>query len=355
MKCLPQNKVSQAQGLILHDWHAEVLAIRSFNFFLLEQCRTLALSKEHSSEFLRIRSPEEITESHYQPFAIKDDIELHMYCSEAPCGDASMELTQAAQEDGEPWLVPVKEELNAPPSTVPQLQGRSYFSELGVVRRKPSRPDAPPTLSKSCSDKLALKQCTSLLSSPVSMLISPSNSYLNSLIIPASQYNEVGCNRAFSSEGRMKDLKDLSWLGGYRFQPFTVNTTSKEFAYSRRQTLTSSEKIVPSNIAASWVQGTAGLETIIGGVKQGRKIGDIKGASRASKFMVWKLAMEISMLVAVPSIQRSLCAKTYGEMKRGESLEIRRKVKSEVPEKGLKGWVRNTGGEEFGMPAEGKS
>lgn len=85
MKCLPQNKVSKAQGTVLHDWHAEVLAIRSLNRFLLEECYALASSSNVSSEYLRVREPEERTESHFQPFALNDGISFHMYCSEAPC------------------------------------------------------------------------------------------------------------------------------------------------------------------------------------------------------------------------------------------------------------------------------
>ena len=85
MKCLPQNKIAQAQGVTLHDWHAEVLAIRSFNRFLLEECHALALSKEASSEYVRFRPQNERTEINYQPFVMNEGINLHMYCSEAPC------------------------------------------------------------------------------------------------------------------------------------------------------------------------------------------------------------------------------------------------------------------------------
>ncbi len=85
MKCLPQNKISQAQGVVLHDWHAEILVIRSFNHFLLEECYAVASSQKQSSDYIRIRSQLERTESHFQPFALKEDISLHMYCSEAPC------------------------------------------------------------------------------------------------------------------------------------------------------------------------------------------------------------------------------------------------------------------------------
>jgi len=85
MKCLPQKSIPQARGVVLHDWHAEILAIRSFNLFLLEECHSLAVSKKKSSEYVRVRDEHERTESHFQPFALNEDINLHMYCSEAPC------------------------------------------------------------------------------------------------------------------------------------------------------------------------------------------------------------------------------------------------------------------------------
>ena len=83
MKCLPQNKISQARGMVIHDWHAEILAIRSFNRFLLEEC--LDFLDNGSSKYVRTRSKAEREGSASQPFAIKDDVELYMYCSEAPC------------------------------------------------------------------------------------------------------------------------------------------------------------------------------------------------------------------------------------------------------------------------------
>ena len=85
MKCLPQKSIPQAQGVVLHDWHAEILAIRSFNRFLLEECHFLAVTKKTSSEYVRVREEHERTGSHSQPFALNEGINLHMYCSEAPC------------------------------------------------------------------------------------------------------------------------------------------------------------------------------------------------------------------------------------------------------------------------------
>ena len=85
MKCLPTSKIPLASGVVLHDWHAEILAVRTLNRFLLSECLTLLQSQKPSSKFIRFREPSEITESQFQPFALNDGIKLHMYCSEAPC------------------------------------------------------------------------------------------------------------------------------------------------------------------------------------------------------------------------------------------------------------------------------
>ncbi|KAI6780063.1 uncharacterized protein J7T54_007539 [Emericellopsis cladophorae] len=74
--CLPASKIPQANGIVLHDWHAEILAIRTFNRFLLEECVSLIRGDDsHNVDF---------NTGAAQPFKIKDGIKLHMYCSEAP-------------------------------------------------------------------------------------------------------------------------------------------------------------------------------------------------------------------------------------------------------------------------------
>lgn len=86
MKCLPRTKVTQAQGVVLHDWHAEIVAIRSFNRFLLDEIQASIASDSYTSRYLRRRAPSELTKEHFQPFAVNEGIIFHMYCSEAPCG-----------------------------------------------------------------------------------------------------------------------------------------------------------------------------------------------------------------------------------------------------------------------------
>jgi tRNA-specific adenosine deaminase 1 len=263
-----------------------------------------------------------------------------------------MELTIAAQEDSTPWDTPQATTTEGSKQRAASiLPGRSYFSKLGVVRRKPSRPDAPPTLSKSCSDKLSLKQGTSLLSSITSLLIHPSNAYMDSLILPELQYSQSACYRSFGPEGRMRDLKGKDWEGGYAFKPFKIKTTRREFKYSRRQPITTGEKIVSSNISASYIYDSRSnsgvVESLIGGTLQGRKKSDIRGASRVCKRSTWKLALEVATLIAIPRVHTALGLASYGEVKDGELLGLRRRVKREVRDTALRDWIRNMGDEDF--------
>ncbi|KAJ9155675.1 Adenosine-deaminase domain-containing protein [Pleurostoma richardsiae] len=357
MKCLPAAKIPAANGSVLHDWHAEVLAIRAFNHFVLEECKRTAVTDE-PSRYLRRRSGEEISreeEAWYgQPFAWRDDVTLHMYCSEAPCGDASMELTMAAQEDASPWETPPAAADGSDAGDV-SLPGRGFFSQLGIVRRKPARGDAPPTLSKSCSDKIALKQCTSLLSSLTSLLVSPEAAYIRSLVLPESQYSATGCQRAFSPDGRMGPVRGRSWPGGYSFVPFEVRTTAQEFSYSR-QSLRPGEKVAASNLAVAWT--AHGMEEgLINGVLQGRKQSDPRGASLTSRRAMWTKVLEVASLSGEFSseAQTLLSSATYDDVKDGELLAGRRRVKSEARQEALNGWLRNSGDSGFSLGVQGNS
>lgn len=341
---------------MLHDWHAEIIAIRAFNHFLLQECFRLTQSPESLSSFVRRREMDELSiENGLQPFAVREALKIHMYCSEAPCGDASMELIMELQDDPSPWPVPLKLESGIRPEA---LKGRSHFSELGIVRRKPckfsrvclrngitdiavARPDSPPTLSKSCSDKFALKQCTSLLSSATSVLICPSNAYCESLVLPVSQYSKTACDRAFGVEGRMKPVLGKRWLGGYAFRPFKTVTTTREFPFSRHNTTSKRNPPKGSNIAA--VYNPFLQETLINGVLQGRKQSDLRGGSGLCNVQMWKLVFQIAAMMALPLLPKLQSFASNRQAKESELLEARRQVQKAVRQDALKGWIPNEG------------
>lgn len=254
-----------------------------------------------------------------------------------------MELIMASQEDATPWVIP----SSSSPETV-LLRGRGYFAELGVVRTKPGRADSPPTFSKSCSDKLALRQVASTLLSPTSLLIAPENAYITSFVLNQREHSKIACERAFGEEGRMAKVKGRDWGGGYSFKPFRVRTTDVEFPFSRREAERKTRGMaVASNISAVWVQNK-GTETLIGGVLQGRKqFSGIKGASMLSRVRIWKVLNEVASIAGLQAVQRATTARTYQSLKEGRNMFSRNEAKEEV-RKVLGGWVRNGGGN-FGM------
>lgn len=347
MKCLPASKVLQANGNVLHDWHAEVLAIRGFNSWILEECVLLAQSgREGEGQWIEwsdgnLHEAQQLDpgSSPLPPFKLKPDVQIHMFCSQAPCGDASMELTMASQEDATPWA-------NAAPSSNPDdMIGRGHFDRLGVVRRKPARPDAPVTMSKSCSDKLALKQVTGLLSGITAQLVQVDGCYLRTLVMPEAESVSEAVKRAFGREGRMKVLND--WEGtksGHQFRPFDVRTTGRQFAYSAQ-----GAKASGSNLSALWTPKRQ--EILVNGVLQGRKQFDTRGASITSRRGLWKLALEVAVMAGMPAVLATLDKTTYGQAKESTNLG-RRQAKDKALEQALTGWKRNERDDSWGFEAQ---
>ncbi|QIW95484.1 hypothetical protein AMS68_001002 [Peltaster fructicola] len=341
MKCLPRDKLPVASGNILHDWHAEVLAIRGFNRWIIDECQALVTDGDSvwlqwKKDWYEKEQSMPTSEGHpsiaARPFELKPGVDIHMYVSSAPCGDASMELVMATQSDATPWRAP---QPSAAPDDMP---GRAHFDQLGIVRRKPSRPDAPSTWSKSCSDKLSMKQCIGLLCGQTSRLVDPV--YLNTLILPVDEVVRSAVQRAFSDEGRMKpllqeDIQERWNQAGYVFRPFEITTTQHEFAFSKIASATS------SNVAALWT--TRQQEVLVNGVLMGRKQCDPRGASCVSRRHMWKALEKVSIAAGIPGIQ-ALCDRPYSCAKHDM---VRAMVKDDVKRMALLGWRRNDGDEDW--------
>ncbi|BEJ15323.1 hypothetical protein CspHIS471_0410900 [Cutaneotrichosporon sp. HIS471] len=142
VKCLPANRLPPL-GDTIHDSHAEVLARRGFVHYLLSEA-TSAL--ENESDILSFVQGK---------FVIKDNVETWLYISALPCGDASTLHTAAHQDDAaaSSYKGGLEEVLSAVEGAA---RGRSGYANLGAIRTKPGRRDAPASISFSCSDKIAL-------------------------------------------------------------------------------------------------------------------------------------------------------------------------------------------------------
>lgn len=199
-----------------------------------------------------------------------------------------------------------------------------------------ARGDSPQTLSKSCSDKLALKQCTSLLNRNTCRLVNPRNAYIRSLVIPLSEYRKGACQRAFGPEGRMKPMVGKEWPGGYRYQPFATQVCQGEFRFSRRSVVSSRGPLKGSNISAVW--NTDLRETLVNGVLQGRKQTDLKGASSISQ---QSMSLLVSQTIEKLQSRKRKNLILQADVSRA-ALRDREYVKVEVRSTALKGWIRNT-------------
>ncbi|KAL4875995.1 adenosine deaminase/editase, partial [Aspergillus karnatakaensis] len=485
-KCLPASQITHCNGLVLHDSHAEILAMRAFNFWLLSECHSYLSREQESpdsssasardtdqsvSQYIRRRKRLQISgkEGPEPPFELRPDIAIYMYCTCAPCGDASMELVMAAQEDPTPWEMPMPDPIPTTPSdTSPQpqsqnksqnknqnekpilLSGRAHFQNLGSVRRKPARADAAATKSKSCSDKMALRQVSSLLNYETSLLVAVTwNAYIRGVVLPEEEISRTGVERCFGggSSGRMRGLVGRHWGTSYdeagdnddddddetasarkedgggehafAFHPFTIlsipTAQLKSLWAFRKPRVTdpvpdgeTMKKAKPGNISAVWVRAptstpttehqqaksepsvlspsdngsknlpilrgskTGLFESLINGVRQGHKISSpgIRGASALSRAKMWRGYREVALSLAsefrevegamvsdadaqadanIPAFHAS----TYRQFKDpepGVTGQIRaRKRAMRAAKEVLKGWVPNSGDEEWGL------
>lgn len=233
------------------------------------------------------------------PLKLRENVSFHLFTTEAPCGDASMELLMDSMPLGtaEPWGNDDPEKLGS------SLQGRGHFSMLGYVRRKPARADADPSNSKSCTDKIAIKQFTSLIVFPTDLLIEKTeNAYIQTMVVYADQYNETGYLRAFGPEGRLSKIAQL----GKFFEVAKLSHDFPRFAFARaalKNVLPGQQKPKVSNVASLWISHPVGeggglLEILVNGVKQGYKQWEDRPAkaSVVSRRKLWDLVVELTAI-----------------------------------------------------------
>lgn len=172
--------------------------------------------------------------------------------------------------------------------------------------------------------------------------MNPANAYLESLILPISQYVAHASDRCFGPAGRMKPVAHRTWSGGYAFRPFKVGTTEHEFAYSRRSKPASSRELRTSNIAA--VHNPHLNEALVVGRLQGRKKLDVKGASAICGKRMWKTTLQVLAALGTPRLLQQVSDSSQVQRWKDSMLFAdRQQVKADVRAKALAGWIRNDG------------
>lgn len=196
VKCLNYKNMSAA-GDCVHDMHAEVICRRSFIRFVLQELHRTATTKDSAVFMLNTST------SATFPFSLKEGLKFHMYISQAPCGDASMESILAEQTEQQREINDAKkrkyeEQLQTNHTTHPAIdetnpakksrrhkqqqppldraierrqysqqvilpqefldaltrgtviRGRNDLQKLGCLRTKPGRVDSEVSISMSC-------------------------------------------------------------------------------------------------------------------------------------------------------------------------------------------------------------
>ena len=222
----------------------------------------------------------------------------------------------ADQEDSTPW------ESSEDATNETKMLGRGHFDRLGIVRRKPARADAPLSLSKSCSDKLAMKQMTGLLNAAGSLLVEPDERlFLKALVLPEDRVVRTAVERAWGKTGRMSACEGL--------RPFAVWTTSRGFDFEK------TADAVPSNLSV--MSTPQKQEILINGVLQGRKQTDPRGRSSVSRRAMWESLHQMGLAASFSS---------YAELKQTDLLHARNLIKQQT-RLALQPWERNTGDENW--------
>lgn len=105
------------------------------------------------------------------------------------------------------------------------------------------------------------------------------------------------------------------------------------------------DKMLPSNVTAVYTAHFQ--ETLIGGVLQGHKQHDPKGASAICRKRMWDIVREVHAIIDIPVTSKASGAARYKDLKIFPWLESRRRVKEDVRNIALAGWVRNEGDDLF--------
>jgi tRNA-specific adenosine deaminase 1 len=141
-KCLPGSRRSK-DGSTVNDCHAEVVARRNLIAWLLAEVNAASQSKPSVLEI----------EPSSKRFRLRDGYKVHFYVSQPPCGDCAILRSHGGEKAV--MLRTGAKSIRLDPSYLPLVPSQSVVDgeEVGLVRRKPGKGE--PTLSMSCSDKVA--------------------------------------------------------------------------------------------------------------------------------------------------------------------------------------------------------
>lgn len=308
VKVMPNRVRAFSQGFIVHDMHAEILALRLFNFFLLHEC-----AKESS-----IWVEQGGSNAKYR---LKPSVKLALFVTEPPCGDCSMEYLASSLDSNEPWTEQAELFLND------QFhRGRNNFDRVGVVRTKPGRPDSLISYSKSCSDKLCLKQLTGICNTTTALIFDPI--YLDYLVVngvKTKNFERCFINRLSGIEPRVHHLKLLHYTNdGYEYH----KAQDKE----------------PSPVSLLYIVPSQFVQVLNNGIKNGAAAAKNKTPKAGTESIICNQSFitAFNKLISTPS---TIASPTYLQLKRSQ---VNRERLKNIGKTTLQNW-KPTDDDEFSI------
>ncbi len=280
-KCLGEVETSKV-GDLVHDSHAEIIAKRSLVRLLIhdaQKClandKSLCLDNDGKNKV-----------------KLKEGHKIHFYTSHPPCGDATIAPMEESESKAKKPRLDVDIHRTGAKSGLDVKGQGQDFHVVGAVRTKPGRGE--PTLSLSCSDKLAkwcqvgLQGC--LLSSLFEKPLLPS-----SVIVGSKQFNKESLKRALFERFSLNQNE------------IKIEATKEPFGHEKQD-----EK---SACDASIYWNAGGYH---GAVVKGRKLGCIKkhfGTPKAESDLCRKRIAHLFLQLLSPYLSFDQEVGTYSELK----------------------------------------
>ncbi|CAK1546143.1 unnamed protein product [Leptosia nina] len=315
-KCIGATKMCPA-GYILNDSHAEVMARRGFLLYLYQNIELCLDNKNSIFQLVDSKCK------------LKENIEFIFYCSQLPCGDASIVCKDEVSDEIGDIIPSMKRSIQDTGNECEEKRSRldihrtgakclqdsiqdlklpgAEYHILGQVRTKPGRGDR--TLSVSCSDKIARWIHLGIQGSLISLLMDEPivlNHYIFGNGVP---YSVDSLKRALC----MRNLKIIESISNVHFYQSTIT-----FPYIKTE-----ECLRPAPCSIVYIDIHSGTSEV---AVQGKKLGVTKKQKQSlciylciCKYNLYKRFQEI--LVKNKTWCEEICGSTslqnicYNEMK----------------------------------------